>query len=305
MMNKYNKAYLLVFLMLIALLSSCGADVAEKTGTTPTTFNRTGRPSTSGTPVLQLTATPTPTATATPTVVVTPTAVAPSMPTPVPTTSPPIVSGGRFNTLSPGSVLPSDAECAARVSRSSWEPRPENTTANHTNLYVQGYLLTGSDLSRYGYQQRVTGNFTGTTDEIIQWGACKWGIDEDIVRAQAVQESYWRQSDVGDCEEGGRARGGCASVGILQIKGANEPSTHPGTWPYAVQSTAWNADYTLAVLRACFEGRETWLENGYHAGDIWGCVGRWFSGDWYEGSEDYIASVKNIKANKVWLKSSF
>ena len=29
---------------------------------------------------------------------------------------------------------------------------------------------------------RVTGNFTGTTDMILQWAACKWGIDEDIVR---------------------------------------------------------------------------------------------------------------------------
>ena len=39
--------------------------------------------------------------------------------------------------------------------------------------------------------RRVTGNFTGTTDEIIQWAACKWGIDEDIVRAQMAKESWW------------------------------------------------------------------------------------------------------------------
>jgi hypothetical protein len=30
------------------------------------------------------------------------------------------------------------------------------------------------------------GDDEGTTDEIIQWAACKWGIDTDVVRAQAV-----------------------------------------------------------------------------------------------------------------------
>ena len=33
---------------------------------------------------------------------------------------------------------------------------------------------------------RITGNFTGTTDEIIQWAACKWGWSDNVVRAQAV-----------------------------------------------------------------------------------------------------------------------
>ena len=45
-----------------------------------------------------------------------------------------------------------------------------------------------------GWYARVTGNFTGTTDQIIQWAACKWGIDEDIVRAQAAKESGWHQT---------------------------------------------------------------------------------------------------------------
>jgi hypothetical protein len=216
---------------------------------------------------------------------------------------------GKFTTLSPGSPLPSDAECATRVQRSSWEPRPENAPANHTNVYAQGHRLTGSYLSyinQPAYEQRVTGNFTGTTDEILQWGACKWGIDEDIVRAQAVQEGYWRQSTLGDCSGGTVPEThGCQSVGILQIKGANLPPTHPGTWPYAYQSTAFNVDYTLGVLRTCFEGNEDWLTNGYRAGDIWGCVGRWFSGDWYGGSLDYIASVKGILTTKKWLQPGF
>jgi len=215
-------------------------------------------------------------------------------------------SSGHFSTLPPGAALPSESDCAAQVRRSSFEPRPDNATANNTNVYAQGGRLTGSYLNQYGYEPRVTGNFTGTTDEIIQWGACKWGIDEDIVRAQSVQESYWHQSTLGDC--GGTTvtqTHGCASVGLLQVKGADLPPTHPGTWPYAFQSTAFNADYMLGVLRACYEGKETWLGNGYQAGDIWGCVGRWFSGDWYINSRQYIASVQMIEAQKVWLNTGF
>ena len=37
-----------------------------------------------------------------------------------------------------------------------------------------------------------------STDEILQWAACKWGIDEDIVRAQAAKETYWTQDHLGD-----------------------------------------------------------------------------------------------------------
>ena len=60
-----------------------------------------------------------------------------------------------------------------------------------------------------GVYGRVTGNFTGTTDEIIQWAACKWGIDEDIVRAQTAMESWWHQSTVGDNGE---------SFGLMQVR---------------------------------------------------------------------------------------
>jgi hypothetical protein len=227
-------------------------------------------------------------------------------PGPDPGVSTPDSTGERFVTLPPGSPLPSDAECAARVRRSSFEPRPENLIPNNTNVYVQGVRLSGSELAPYGYEEKVTGNFTGTTDEILQWAACKWGIDEDIVRAQAVQESYWRQSALGDCRGGTVPdTDGCQSVGILQVKGADIPPTHPGTWPYAYVSTAFNADYTYGIWRACYEGKETWLGNGYRAGDAWGCVGRWFSGDWYRSSQDYISRVQTILNDEVWLDPDF
>jgi hypothetical protein len=313
MESKYKSGYILLFLTFITLLSGCGESLAVITQTTSPIPTPTP-PQVMRTLQLQISAKPTTSVPAAKlksaiksTHVTTPISVTGKTPAPpVSSASPVPVNNGRFNTLPPGSPLPSDATCAARVRQSTWEPRPDNFTANHTNIYLQGYRLTGSNLKPYGYQQRVTGNFTGTTDEILQWGACKWGIDEDIVRAQAEKESNWHQSTLGDCLGGTvAATHGCQSVGILQIKGANIPPTHPGTWPYAYESTAFNVDYMLGMLRSCYEGRETWLGHGYHAGDIWGCVGRWFSGDWYGNSLNYIASVQKNMANKDWLKPGF
>ena len=49
-------------------------------------------------------------------------------------TQPPAASAiaGNFTTLPPGATLPDEQECAARVHRSSWEPRPDNRTANQS-----------------------------------------------------------------------------------------------------------------------------------------------------------------------------
>jgi|GEM_PF-2435564 len=206
-----------------------------------------------------------------------------------------------YPTLPPGSPLPSDADCAARVIRNPWEPRPDNTTANHTT-FPNYHVQPDPNALEQVYVNRVTGNFTGTTDEILQWGACKWGIELDMVRAQAVQESDWHQATLGDCRGSPIPEThGCQSLGILQIKGANSPPDYPGTWPYAYQSTAFNVDYALAIRRACYDGKVTYLGTGYQAGDLWGCMGVWFSGDWYsQGAKNYIAQVQQAYNNETW-----
>jgi len=235
-------------------------------------------------------------------------------PTPVPTarpatpTVPPIAYVSYFKTLPPGSALPGDATCAREIVRNPWEPIPQNRAANQTNVYAQGFRLTNSYLASWepAYERRTTGNFTGTTDQILRWGACKWGFDEDTVRAQAIMESWWKQSTLGDCNRGPTqpATNGCASVGILQVKGADIPPSFPGVWPAAWTSTAFNVDYALAVRRLCYEGKETWLHDSnpaYAAGDLWGCIGSWYSGAWHDASANtYIQKVQAIDAAKTW-----
>ncbi len=210
-------------------------------------------------------------------------------------TSPPTTEAGHFGTLPPGSTLPSDEECAARV-RPAREIRPQNVTYNETPGHG-----TPVDPPAPLYS-RVTGGFTGTTDEILQWAACKWGIEEDIVRAQAAKESYWTQTNVGDNGE---------SFGILQVR---QPYM---AWAFndgagdAKSSTSYNVDMAFAARRNCFEGNEPWLNTvdrgrEYSAGDIWGCVGMWFSGRWYTpDSITYMEAVQKYMNDRIWTTNSF
>jgi hypothetical protein len=198
-----------------------------------------------------------------------------------------------------------DATCAsiARQQGDAREAIAANATANATNEWAKGVRpqWDGQDTAQY-YMGRVSGNFVGTTDQILAWAACKWGFPLDVVRAQASQESDWRQSLGGDCGATTQPQThGCASVGILQVKGADIPPTHRGTWPYAYESTSWNADYAFAVRRACYDGKIDWLGNGYRAGDLWGCVGQWFSGGWHDsGADNYIKLVQARLAARTW-----
>ena len=224
--------------------------------------------------------------------------------------------GAHFVTLPPGSALPSSADCAARV-RPAAEVRPQNATQNATrgNSFNPAYSYAADQL------RRVDGAFTGSTDEIIQWAACKWGIDEDIVRAQIAKESYWNQANLGDwwsypadqCPPGhapgadGRPGQCPQSIGMGQVRyGGND-----GSFPGVERSSAMNLDVTYAIWRACYEGRETWLndvERGrqYGAGDVWGCVGRWFSGRWYtQASNEYVGAVQDYLNRRIWTDPGF
>jgi hypothetical protein len=242
-----------------------------------------------------------------------------------PTASSTAASAGLSGTLPPGSPLPSEATCAARVHRSSFEPRPDNQTANNTvptaaqisGLATWGPAM-GLDPRSDTLRTQMTGNFTGTTYEILQWVACKWGFDPNIIRAEAVVESYWHQSQRGDwttdqsyCPPATFDGSGCyQSYGILQIKWYY----FQDTWPMSRDDTGFNAEYVYGMIRACYEGWTTYLEQGtplpgyphYAAGDLWGCLGRWYSGWWYtQGAVTYIASVKAALAQKVWLSPNF
>jgi hypothetical protein len=229
-----------------------------------------------------------------------------------------------FSLLPSGSKLPSDSQCSDAVGHDTFEPRSENAEANRT-------MPSASDLINYkskvsggeggapaSYLLRVDGQFKGSTDAILKWASCKWGFDENVTRATAVNETHWRQLEIGDIGNG-------TSLGILQVKSTDYPSTcqavassqntadvkDPGCYSYL--STAFDADYKLAQQRACFEGKISYLSDdpapagypSYREGTpeqmMWGCVGWWYSGHWYDaGALNYISQVQSYLADRAW-----
>ena len=217
-------------------------------------------------------------------------------PPPASTAPPPTTTAwSRAELRPPGSAVLSDAMAASRIRRSAWEPRPGNTTANHR-------VPSAAELASFRSQSAgqsplfayVTGNFAGTTDEIIQWAAHKWGYDEDIMRALAVQETRWVQAAVGD---------GGISFGLTQVKS----TVWRGTAPLSQLSTAFNLDVHGAIFRHCFDGYETWMApKGYAPGDVWGCIGWIFSGDWYDPAAiAYRDAVQGHLAARTWEQPAF
>lgn len=235
-----------------------------------------------------------------------------------------------FGTLAKGTELPSEETCRAMVRKSRWEPRPENDDLNLRTPRPGSYnpdlwTFLDSPLAE-SYRTRITGSFTGTTDEILQWGACKWGVDEDILRARAVVETNWRQRSQGDWRTSANEVASCLEVGIptkmvfgqkgcyqsysmFQIRG----TVQRGTYAASKEVTAFGVDYAAAWHRACIDGAFSWLNgSGSYPGldrgldyAIWGCVGAWYSGGWYNGlAQGYIARVKKVAIKKPWLNWS-
>ena len=240
--------------------------------------------------------------------------------------SPP-ASSVYFGTLAPHASLPSESQCAELVTPSAWEPRPENAVANHTVPTAQELasfyaaplnFISGPPASDF---QAVDGNYTGTTDMILRWAACKWGMDENQLRAQAYDESWWSAYTTGDlrtdqsqCQAGNwngwQPQGYCyQSYGLLQMKMASY-----NAWPMAWDYTAFNADFRGAYWRACMNGDVAYYyddvpQTGYPTypnGSVdqmaWGCIGSWYSGSWYDaGAISYIGDIQAINAAKPWL----
>jgi hypothetical protein len=246
------------------------------------------------------------------------------------------------------SSLPSGSRCARQVPASSWEPRPENRVPNHTLVDPEAVRAAFEASPRsigHAYAARwdtwllprVDGAFTGTTDQILQWAACKWGLPDDLLRAIAVRESTWYQGltfEDGSCVPsrgcgdevddpawcryisrfGPAYASPCPSTfGIVGVKSRNAvdawPDHHNGTFPFNRDSTAFAADYLGAVLRGCYEGWVTWLLHvgaAYEAGDLHGCVGLWFAGEWHSAAADgYAARVGAEQRTKPWLSEAF
>ena len=192
----------------------------------------------------------------------------------------------------------SSEKAATLVERSAWEPRPANRRANRT-VPSRRAVRRWRRRSDMPYARFVDGRFRGTTDEIIQWAAYKWGLREDVLRAVAVVESWWRRSTVGDNGD---------SFGLFQVR---RPYHCWNRCLIARRSVPFNADYYGGIIRAYYDGKMPWLntvERGrrYRPGDLWGSVGAWFSGRWWTPpARSYIREVRSRLRERTWRRAFF
>ena len=196
----------------------------------------------------------------------------------------------------------SSKQAAKLVKRSGWEPRPENRASNR-RVPAWKKVKAWRKRSEMPYARFVDGRFKGTTDEIIQWAAHKWGIDTRTMRAVAIVESWWQMSTLGDNGD---------SFGLYQVR---RPYHCWGKCKIMRYFTAFNADYYGGIIRSYFDGKQTWLrresDNGkpYRAGDLRGSMGAWYSGRWWgppsRPIEPYLGWIKERRAERTWLQPYF
>jgi hypothetical protein len=246
-------------------------------------------------------------------------------------------AAGYYSLRGPGATLPSQAACADQIAahHSTWEPRPDNAAPNSTMPRTASVhqSLASRPRATYGTYDprwdsfllaRVTGHYTGTTDEIIQWAACKWGLPDNVLRGIAVAESTWFQYETepsgacivhygcGDffsgepyadrkpfCTElatfghdyqGDYGNGHCPKT--FSIVG--EMSWSSPTWGF---DWAGNQNGTFPFNRNSTAFAVDYLGaqlrgcyNGWEwwltrrDGELWGCVGSWYAGDWHSSA---------------------
>ena len=164
-----------------------------------------------------------------------------------------------------------------------------------------------------------------STDDLIQWGAHKWGIPENWLRAEYVHETYWDQYLLGDKTAVSAAwynrypvqsrvshsREVYQSLGITQVKWTPDGSLNAGTEPLRWESAAFNIDEQAAMLRFYFDNpqgsRSAWGDASYKPCQRWNSIGGWFRPyPWNNPDQaSYVHAVQQILAHHTWTTSSF
>lgn len=169
------------------------------------------------------------------------------------------------------------------------EVRPENAEANRTPGRPTDPTKFNMYESFRPYYNKIDGNYVGTTEQILAWAAKKWGFDHlaypDLAKAMAVAESWWRQGHIGANGE----------LGILQVHPKYWPDAEPARW-----STAYAADYAMAVVRHYYDGN-SWLQDNTK-GNIRSSVAAWECGCGSNGTGSYTTTVFEYYDSKPWLR---
>lgn len=259
--------------------------------------------------------------------------------------------------LLPNAALPSASACLAIAENTAYASATEGVT---NNTPFNAYVIPKADL--FGFYQNpngddnllaspwryagITGNLTTlmgttpTTDQLIVYYSCLYGIDSDTLKAQAMAESTWNQYTNGDIQT---SKANCTnskgqsplwngtncitSYGILQDK-VGGPGLYTA-WPYVGQSTGFAVELRTSLTRSCIDGgQQAFFDNNGTGGPnapyssyrtdvssctssnsissascvelFTGCIATHFSGAWWDGSAGSACGVGGSGAQNYW-----
>lgn len=247
-----------------------------------------------------------------------------------------------FGWLPPHATLPTNCMTSIPVTA---ETVPANAAANAavpTLTRLQAFWAQpNGDVQGQGWTflpnsdwRNVRGDFAHynanpSTDMLIRWAACKWGVDENALRAQAWEESTWNQARHGDygtgtayCEADGGlftalyrpATNDCyASHSIIQMRLV--PNGFWTMYPQVINSTGFALDAMGAMLRGCINGDMSQFFGGsylaQYESDLAGpdysnlyanCQGEHYSGNYGDPAAlNYESYLANWEATQPWL----
>lgn len=196
------------------------------------------------------------------------------------------------------------------------EKRAVNTPWNYTPGHKPDPLYREWITGFGPYYDRIDGAGCtgGTTEQILEWAARKWGIDAitgagpDLIKAVAVKESDWYQRVQGDHEActqdwcyplPGYFGTTYQTYGILGVKRTSWPDSYPSSHV----STAFAADWYGAAFRAYYDGAIPWASGT--KGNLLRTIGAWYCGCDDGGGDDYAAQVLAFLAAREWEKAHF
>jgi hypothetical protein len=202
-------------------------------------------------------------------------------------------------------------------------------TAAALHAFRKSKISTGQPVEQFNPYLKFVNGLDGlrhpSTDDLIQWGAHKWGIPENWLRAEYVAESYWNGFQLGDQATVRRSwyklypyqarvpnsLSVYTSLGLTQVKWIPDGSVGAGTEPLRWRSTAFNIDYQAAMVRFYYDNpsgaRSSWGDKTYSPCEKWASVGGWFEPyPWHNaGQQQYIQSVQHHLRNRDWATSTF
>ncbi|HEV3113307.1 MAG TPA: hypothetical protein VGY99_22710 [Candidatus Binataceae bacterium] len=248
--------------------------------------------------------------------------------------------GAHLDNLAPNTSMPAESTCATLANQSNFpETTAENANdgtgwnANNQIWTTPSYFYANAGrngLAPASDFAAVDGNYAGTTQDIIRWAACKWGVDEDWAYAETAEETgSWTNACAqlhggSSCHEGGdcgnpdaNSGGESPNLSFLGFAVTNSSGTFIGPNAYGGQnangSTCSSSWASWSIIQSKANAYEWYTWPMLAVSTAWGEDYRWAkyracaNGDYanfFGNSSDYLNAVSRARSNPSGLVPS-